>query len=154
MPEESPERLDPRLHFEQVLLNNLRQHAGRLTELLARVNAKDVYEDMVYRFYHQSFKVFHLQEYTQEIVEVFAAIAPDGHAFCDFFAEIVRAGTGKTFDLDDNNHWVERTAPIVQAFFHARYFLEMAVMYATKLTEPPQVLPSGWAALLCLYNIR
>jgi hypothetical protein len=79
---------------------------------------------------------------TEQILRLLSDIAPEGRAFCGFFAEIVRAGTGKTFDLEDNNHWVERTAPIVQAFLHARYFLEMAVKYATELREPPQALPS------------
>lgn len=98
MARENPEHPDPRLHLERLLLTNLRQHAGRLTDLLARVNSTNVYVDKVYRFYHQSFKVFHLQEYTQEIVGALAGIAPDGRVFCAFFAEIVRAGTGKTFE--------------------------------------------------------
>jgi hypothetical protein len=33
------------------------------------------------------------------------------------------------------------TRPILEAFFHARYFLEMAVRYAD-LETPPEVLPS------------
>lgn len=41
-----------------------------------------------------------------------------------------------------------------QAFFHARYFLDMAVKYGTELDAPPQMLPSGWAGLLYLYNLR
>jgi hypothetical protein len=56
--------------------------------------------------------------------------------------------------MEDNQHWAERTAPIVQAFLHARYFLEMAVKYAEAFREPPKNMPSGWAALLCLYRMR
>ena len=41
----------------------------------------------------------------------------------------------------------------VEAFFHARFFLEMAVRYA-KLETPPRPLPSGYAALLYLYQLR
>ncbi len=39
-----------------------------------------------------------------------------------------------------------------EAFFHARYFLEMACRYA----NPPEghVLPSGWAGLLSLFELR
>jgi hypothetical protein len=44
-------------------------------------------------------------------------------------------------------------ANVVEAFFHARYFLEMAVRYA-HLDSPPSLLPSGYAALLCLYQLR
>jgi hypothetical protein len=39
---------------------------------------------------------------------------------------------------------------MVEAFCHARYFVEMAVTYGQKLTAPPRLLPSGWAALLHL----
>jgi hypothetical protein len=46
------------------------------------------------------------------------------------------------------------TRPIVEAFFHARYFLEMVCGYGRQLTEPPSPLPSGWAAVLYLYGLR
>jgi hypothetical protein len=42
---------------------------------------------------------------------------------------------------------------MVEAFFHARFFLEMAVRYA-HLEQPPNPLPSGYAALLYLYDLR
>lgn len=41
-----------------------------------------------------------------------------------------------------------------EAFFHARFFLKMAVKYGEELDEAPSTLPSGWAALLYLYNLR
>jgi hypothetical protein len=47
----------------------------------------------------------------------------------------------------------EVNRPILEAFFHARYFLEMAVRYAD-LSAPPQTLPSGYAALLSLFGLR
>jgi hypothetical protein len=82
-----------------------------------------------------------------------SAIAPEGRPFCRLFDEILQQGTGREFSLEDNQRWMERAAPIVEAFFHARYFVEMAVKYA-ELAEPPQMMPSGWAALLCLYGLR
>jgi hypothetical protein len=45
------------------------------------------------------------------------------------------------------------TRPILEAFFHARFFLEMAVRHAD-IEAPPQPLPSGYAALLYLFGIR
>ena len=53
-----------------------------------------------------------------------------------------------------DQRWTKETRPIVEAFFHARYFLEMACRYARELDEAPDVLPSGWAALLCLHDMR
>ena len=52
-----------------------------------------------------------------------------------------------------NTIWNHHTRPILEAFFHARFFLEMAVRYAD-LPVPPNPLPSGWAALLYLYELR
>lgn len=68
--------------------------------------------------------------------------------------QIVREGTGKRFAIEDNENWLEATRPILEAFFHARYFLEMAVNYGRILEHPRRVMPSGWAALLYLYNLR
>jgi len=65
----------------------------------------------------------------------------------------VEAGTGKTFRLEDNAQWTAITRPILEAFFHARFFLEMASRYGS-IQKPPQLLPSGYAALLDLYGLR
>ncbi|MCU1230989.1 MAG: hypothetical protein JWO97_3873 [Acidobacteria bacterium] len=53
-----------------------------------------------------------------------------------------------------NHHWDEATRPLLEAYFHAHYFLGMAIKYGNELSELPATLPSGWAALLCLYNLR
>jgi len=98
--------------------------------------------------------IFLLQAYTTRIAAALAGIAPEGRAFCGFFQQILAAGTGRKFEDDTNAHWLEQTGPIMQAFLHTRYFLEMAVKYAAALDKPPQALPSGWAALLELYQIR
>jgi len=66
---------------------------------------------------------------------------------------IVKDGTARKFEPEHNWRWLEVTRPIVEAFFHARYFLEMAVRYGEQLQQPPLQLPSGWAALLHLYNL-
>jgi hypothetical protein len=68
--------------------------------------------------------------------------------------QIVGAGTGRTFAPEDNARWPEAAGPIVEAFFHARYFIDMATRYAGRFEIPPRVLPSGWAALLELYGLR
>src|ERR1019366_7256807 len=127
------------------------QHEAQLRLVLENVNSEWCYEGRIYRYFHQSFKVFALQEQTKALANTLAAIAPEGRSFCRFFGEILQQGTGREFSLADNQNWLELAAPIVQAFFHAPYFVEMAVKYAATLVEPPQPMPSGWAALLCLY---
>jgi hypothetical protein len=41
----------------------------------------------------------------------------------------------------------------LEAFCHAKFMIEMAVRYAD-VPKPPHPMPSGWAALLYLYDLR
>jgi len=143
--------LDDRPEMQE-LFRNLKAEVTKLEELLANCEQYG-YEDRVYRFYHQSFKVFDLQDTTTEIVAKLQSLAPD-RPLNEWFTQIVREGTGKTFAPQDNANWLVATRPILEAFFHARYFLEVAVKYGKELDCPPQMLPSGWAAFLYLYNLR
>jgi len=70
-----------------------------------------------------------------------------------WFLEIVAAGTGREFRLEDNRNWPHVIRPILEASFDARFFLDMASRYRS-LETPPHILPSGYAALLYLYRIR
>ena len=137
---------------ERKLLRNLRVYTADVEELLAKANDHWGYEDPIYRFYHQSFKVFGLQEQTNAIVKLLRKLSPSSD-LNPWFIEIVEVGTGKAFDLSDNRRWTQVTKPILEAFFHARFFLEMASRYRS-LQNPPQLLPSGYAALLYLYGLR
>jgi len=137
---------------EVALLDNLRSRRGELTALFDKFSSHWEFEDPVYRFYHQSFKVYALQAETLHIVRVLESLALD-RPLNPWFCEIVGQGTGRTFQDQDNANWTAVTRPMLEAFFHARYFLEMAVRYAT-LQEPPMPLPSGYAALLYLYGLR
>jgi hypothetical protein len=137
---------------EESLLRSLRRDQGELARHLEEVSGHWGYEDPIYRFYHQSFKVYGLQGSTESIVQRLRSLAPDLR-LAPWFEEIVQAGTGKRFKTEDNARWAEATRPILEAFFHARFFLEMAVRYAG-LSTPPQPLPSGYAALLCLLGLR
>jgi hypothetical protein len=134
------------------LLAAIKNRRDRLVQLLDKVSGHWCYEDPVYRFYHQSFKVYALQETTRTIVAELQDLLP-GRGLHPWFGEIVEAGTGHQFDLSCNQDWLRHTRPILEAFFHARFMLEMAVRYAD-LEEPPQILPSGWATLLYLYDLR
>jgi hypothetical protein len=152
-PSQETEATDaPALTPEEALLRSLRRDRQELESLLQACSDHWGYEDPVYRFYHQSFKVFGLQDQTRSIIERLQALAP-GLSLNPWFIQIVESGTGKSFKLEDNARWPEVTRPILEAFFHARFFLEMAVRYAD-LQAPPQPLPSGYAALLYLFRIR
>lgn len=138
---------------ERRLIVALKANREALRKILDDVSSHWGYEDPIYRFYHQSFKVYGIQRTTGAIVDALHALLPDLPLNARF-QEIVDSGTGKTFTPEANEAWNATTRPLVEAFFHARFFLEMAVKYATEIDEPPEVLPSGWAALLYLFNLR
>lgn len=135
------------------LFQNLQAQLPALENLLAQCSNHWGYEDPIYRYYHHSFKVYTLQEQTLQIVQALQALAPQLQ-LNEQFTQIVKAGTGKVFKNEDNRNWDSITRPILEAFFHARFFLEMAVKYGKELKTPPNTLPSGWAAFLYLYNLR
>jgi len=95
---------------------------------------------------------FNVQPATEEIVAALRELLPE-QPLNDWFLQIVAEGTGHKFVQEANDDWLRQTRPIVEAFFHARYMLEMAVRYAD-LEAPPQPMPSGWAAFLYLFNLR
>ena len=138
---------------ERRLIAALKTNRDQLRELLDSAEGHWGYEDPIYRFYHRSFKVYGLQRMTSKIVEALRSLLPDVPLNV-MFLEIIAAGTGRKFTDEANTAWSVTTRPIVEAFFHARFFLEMAVQYGEEFDEPPTSLPSGWAALLYLFNLR
>jgi hypothetical protein len=131
------------------LLQSIKANLQSLGELLEATDD----EDVMYRFYHQSFKVYRAQSYTEAIVAKLQELAPQLQ-LNSWFMEIVRAGTGREFTASDNEQWTAVTRPIVEAYLHARYFLEMACKYGKELESPPEIMPSGWAAVLYLFDLR
>ena len=138
---------------EASLLARLHTCLPELESILESCNDHWGYEDGVYRFYHQSFKVFGLQKSTLRCVDALRGLAPH-LPLNPWFETIVAEGTGREFRTEGNRNWLGSTRPILEAFFHARYFLEMAVKYGRTNAYPPGVLHSGWAAVLELYGIR
>ena len=139
----------------QQLLVNIKAALPELQALLEKVSGHWTYEDRVYRFYHQSFKVYALKDVTKNLVATFESLAPEDCSLNEWFVEIVTEGTTQQFEMRrSNDNWLHETRPIVEAFFHAKFFLEMLVRYGTELDEPPQIMPSGWAAVLYLYDLR
>lgn len=149
--ETSPQ--DSRTVQSQKLLANLKAHHAELAALLQEIDEHD-YEDTVYRFYHGSFKVYGAPSLVRQIVDALRSVAPEDTRLSPYFEEIMDAGAEKRFEREHNQEWTRHTRPFLEAFFHARYFLEMAVKYGDELDEVPYLMPSGWAVLLCLYGIR
>lgn len=143
------------MDLNQQLLDNIKKNLPKLKKLLKEVTDDGNYGDMVYRFYHGSFKVYYVQGITEKIVKALKDLAPSQvTSFNQDFEDILKKGTGKTFKSEHNENWAKHTRPMLEAFFHARYFLEMAVKHGKELEKAPQCLPFGWAGLLYLYNMR
>ena len=121
--------------------------------LLTKVQGHWYAQDYFYRFYHQSFKVYHCNETTAEIVQELQALAPT-RTLNPWFLAIVEDAVGRSFTHETNDHWVEETGPVIEAFLHAKMFLELVVAAGRDGEQPKSSLPSGWAAVLYLYNLR
>lgn len=60
------------------LFKNLQTKLSSLEELPTKCSSNWRYEDPIYRFYHQSFKVYSIQKQTLEIVW----LATDSYGYC------------------------------------------------------------------------
>jgi hypothetical protein len=67
---------------------------------------------------------------------------------------IVKEGTERGFNSSTNDEWLVQTRPILEAFWHTKYFVTMMIKYAKELESAPKMLPSGWAAVLYLFELR
>ena len=140
--------------LNEELLQNIKKNLPELEKLLNSILEDHTYGDLVYRFYHGSFKVYWIQGITEQIVNILKDLAPEGCTINKDFEEILKEGTGKVFSSNHNKEWTKHTRPMIEAFFHAKYFLEMAVKYGKELERAPYSLPSGWAGFLYLFNLR
>jgi hypothetical protein len=134
----------------QLLLNEIKNRLAELEALHQRCKEWD--EDAVYRFWHHSYKVYNLQKLTTDIIVALRSLST--REIDPWFEEIIRRGTNKQWEQAHNDRWLEEAEPIVSAYFHAKYFLDMVCKYGQQLEQAPQLLPSGWAAILELYGLR
>jgi hypothetical protein len=156
-PDQAP--VQPPIHKEgEELLIAIKRNLEELKKLLKDSRGHWAGEDCFYRFYHGSLKVYWVQKYTEKMVKIFLKISEESglkdRGLNKQFLSIINDGTGKTFDLSHNQDWDKHTRPILEAFFHSREMLSHMVHYGTKLDHAPNMLPSGWAAVLYLFNIR
>ena len=108
--------------MQDQLLLNIKRDFPELEKLLKKISGHWTYEDMIYRFYHQSHKVYYVQCETLEIVGALTHLAPEGCTLNRQFEEIFKEGTGKAFKMEHNEDWGKHTRPLIEAFFHAKYF--------------------------------
>jgi len=138
---------------DEVLLQGIKAHLPELEELHKEVTSHWEEEDAVYRCYHGSFKVYATRGCTKRTVAMLQELG-DGLELNRDFLDIIEAGTDIKFEHAHNAEWDKHTLPQLQAFWHAKYMLEQMIKYGKKLESAPDMLPSGWASVLYLYNLR
>jgi len=143
----------------EVLLENIKREMPSLEKILEAVEADRGEEDRVYRFYHESYKCYRIQELTQAIYQALERISPykrkDKKIQNPHYKKIIQEGmTNREFKNEDNQNWDQVTRPMFEAFFHSKYFLEMAIKYGKQYNQVPRVIGYGFAALMDLYDLR
>jgi hypothetical protein len=122
------------------LLSRLKEKLPDLNALLAEMESNGGIENKIYQFYQHSFKVYEAQAMTEEAVELLQSLLPERPLNAEF-RHIVSEGTGQTFELSHNEDWLQHTRPMVEALFHAHYFVKMACKSGQELeTQPDQRL--------------
>jgi hypothetical protein len=144
---------------EREIITQIQEHSKEISEIKEVIlNRKIGIENMVYRFYHSSFKVYDVQLVTERIVKLFCDIGKcQLHDLNPFYIEIVSEGIRKKFDSSHNIRWTHETRPLLEAFFHSYYLLEMMAKHGSEMDpkkEPTASLKEGWASVLYLYKIR
>ena len=77
---------------EAELLSSIKAHLDELRQLQSSADERFGAEDLIYRYYHGSFKVFGIQTITLSIVTLLSRLAP-GRELNAAFHTIVEAGT-------------------------------------------------------------
>jgi hypothetical protein len=122
-------------------------------EELAR-ELEEAEEDGIYRFYHGSNKVFFLQDPVKAAFTLIKEIGGEDDPPNSEYARIVEAGTAHQFSETTNENWEAETKPVLEAFWHTKYFINMMVKYAKELETVEMMVQPGMAAVLYLFKLR
>jgi hypothetical protein len=135
------------------LLLRIKARPPELEELSRTLEKAE--EDGVYRFYHGSYKVFYLQRPVKKAFALIKEIGGEADPPHFGYARIVEAGTAHDFQEERTNaNWDMETKPILEAFWHTKYFINMMVKYAKELETVEMPLDYGMAAVLYLFELR
>ncbi|MBX3741982.1 MAG: hypothetical protein KF712_13380 [Akkermansiaceae bacterium] len=136
---------------EETLLQRIKESFPELEELLERVGRRGA--NRFYKFYSGSFKTYDLQTETREIVEALRAVMPERRMDGQFLA-IMERGTGRVFQPEHNERWIEEAGPVVEAFLHAEMMLRQMVECGRNIGSlPVRSICPGWQLMCCLYGV-
>lgn len=145
-------KFEKQIMYANQLLANIKENRSRIESSLKHI--KKFEGELVYYFYHQSWDVFIAKTTLETNKAFFESLSPDSKPLNAWFLSIYETAVQKEFDDSTNANWRSETQPILEAYWHTRYFLEQMLMAADELETAPETLPYGWAAVLYLYNLR
>lgn len=135
-------------------LHRLRAHRAALLHLHRWGAGGLGVSEGVYRFYHQSFKVFSQQDWIAECVREFAGIYPRrllNRTYC----LIAERGLVCECVPRINKDWLRCTGPVVESSFHTWVFLDALVrVMKSPAKAVPQTLTAEWGIALYLWDLR
>ena len=95
--------IESKLKRDQALLKAIKANLNKLARLAPPFTVQ--YEEGIYRLYHHSFKVYSMQDCTVGAVKVFRNIGEVSQSsLCQWFEEIVAAGTGSDWHPNHNEN--------------------------------------------------
>src|ERR1700676_3938422 len=114
-------------HHERIntLFHRIKARLQELEDVAATLEEAE--EDGVYRLYHGSYKVFDLHDPVKAAFKLIKKIEVDSDPPYSECARIVEAGTKHQFSATTNENWEAETKPILEAFWHTKYFINMMV---------------------------
>jgi hypothetical protein len=168
MSESSDKDLSPEDRYLNKMLGIIKSktHHERINALFLRIKARlpelediaatleEAEEDGVYRFYHGSYKVFDLQDPVEAAFKLINEIGGEFDPPYSEYVQIFEAGTKRQFSATTNENWEAETKPILEAFWHTKYFIKMMVKYAKDFEKVEMPMQPGMAAVLYLFELR
>ncbi|TSI05278.1 hypothetical protein [Lysinibacillus sp. BW-2-10] len=145
------EYLQEIVEFERHLLKFLQAHQEELQSLYKQSSDVWIGKEAVYRLYHQSFKVYNIQKWSQDVLELLEQVSKE--PFHPILREMIRNGTNQTFETTYNSMWYTKAKPIVDLFLHLRFYVEVALDEIQK-TDKERFGSPSWYLLLYLWNMQ
>jgi hypothetical protein len=136
------------------LLHLIKINKKELRRIIKEISKNDLFENHMYRFYSESYKVIHIRDQVIRMIELLKKLAPEGYKLNEKFNEII-AGIeyDKNLDEEDFQNEISKSRQYTEALFHCKFLLENSIKYGRSLRKAPEILPYGWACLISLYNI-
>ena len=140
--------------LEAKLVASIRDRRKEIEKMVEEL--RDDIEYSVYRFYHGSFKTYHIQNKTIKAFALLLDLDPrEGSVSIKTeLVDIVYQGTGIEFKTEHNGRWLEVTGPILTTAFHVLHVLEMMLKHGLPEKVAGGFLEEGWGTVLYQYGMR